>query len=148
MDRWTDFRDAVGRLSVRHKPSLELWQRILGPVFSDLGDEAAVRRALIGPYTSRAQWCAGNRVDLDRARLELRRCLDFLSQMKGGTTVSENRKLTHETPAERLVRANKFLSLAPTDMPRELRDRILTSAADAFEQQERKERYADILETL
>jgi hypothetical protein len=147
MDRWTDFRDAVGRLSVRHKPSLELWQRLLGPIFVDLGDETAIRRALIGPYTSAAQWCAGNRVDEGRARLELQRTLDFLSQMKG-ETMSENRKLVHETPAQRLERVNKFVSNAPTDMPREIRNRILTSALDAFEQHERRERFTEILETL
>jgi hypothetical protein len=145
MDRWTDFRDAVGRLSVRHKPSLELWQRILGPVFADLGDEAAIRRALIGPYMSRARWCAGNRVNLDRARLELQRTLDFLSQTKG-EPMSENRKL--ETPAERLVRCHKFMTTAPADMPKEFRDRILGASVASFEQQERKERYAESLETL
>ena len=145
MDRWTDFRDSVGRLSVRHKPSLELWQRILGPVFADLGDEAAIRRALIGPYMSRARWCADGRVNPDRARLELQRCLDFLSQMKG-EAMSENRKL--ETPAEQLVRCHKFLTNAPPDMPAELRSRILGDAVASFEQYERKERYAEILETL
>ena len=60
--------------------------------------------------------------------------------------MSENRKL--ETPAERLVRCHKFMTTAPTDMPREMRDRILTSAVGALEQYERKERYAEILETL
>jgi HK97 family phage prohead protease len=97
MNRWTQFRDAIGRLSVRHKPTSALWCRLLTPVFADMGPEEIIHRAIAPMFATSESWCAEGRVNGGAAREELRRALrtiEFLQEKGRNDEMKTERRFT------------------------------------------------------
>ncbi|MGB9071458.1 MAG: HK97 family phage prohead protease [Terriglobales bacterium] len=97
MTRWLGFRDAIGRLSVRHKPTIELWQRLLGPVFEGAGSAQSVQRVIRAMFATSGTWCSDGKVDERRALIELRRAvgtLEFLKEKGQGNEMKTERRFT------------------------------------------------------
>jgi hypothetical protein len=109
MDRWTQFRDAIGRLSIRHKPKLEQWQRLLGPVFVSSGSGEVIDRSIQQMFATADTWCAGGRVDEKRAAEEFDRAIATIKFWQGKGDVAMSREPT-ETEQQRIERATALIS--------------------------------------
>jgi len=153
MERWKEFRDAIGRLSVRHKPRLEQWQKFLVPVFADLGSDDVTRRGIEHMFATAETWCAGGRVKEPRAEIEFRRTtayIEFLSPQKGGNPMRE-KKAVEQTGEARLLRLASFLydpNSTGFTMPKEMKEKLTGGVIAAIDRQERRKRYAEILATM
>lgn len=151
MKRWKEFRDAVGRLSVRHKPRLEQWQKFLTPVFAGLGGDDVIQRGIEHLFATAETWCADGRVNEPRAEVEFRRAtayIEFLSHQKGGHMEHKHKS---ETGQARIERATAFVTnpaSAGSTMPQEMKERFLSGVRAAVERQERRKRYSEILATM
>jgi hypothetical protein len=152
MSDWTKFRDALGRLSVRHRPRLEQWQRILGPVFAGIASEEIIFRAIELAFATSQSWCAGGKVNEARAREELRMILITIRYRNEGEGVQK----VIETERCPFAQVNRLAATLygehradwADSMPADMKQRMMEKTLARAEVSRRKARLAQILGTL